>query len=65
MEKNGFTFIGDGSEERVIRYELTREAFEKIKPQISHKDTEIRLRSPFSIFFICFCYSVSLWLPRP
>ncbi|HEY0544908.1 MAG TPA: GNAT family N-acetyltransferase [Pyrinomonadaceae bacterium] len=28
MEKNGLTFIGDGSEERVIRYELTREAFE-------------------------------------
>lgn len=32
MEKNGLTFIGDGSEERVIRYELTREEFEKNHP---------------------------------
>jgi len=29
MEKNGFRFIGDGSEPRVIRYEITRESFEK------------------------------------
>lgn len=29
MEKNGLVFIGDGSEERVIRYELKREEFEK------------------------------------
>ncbi len=29
MEKNGLVFIGDGSEEGVIRYELTRGAFEE------------------------------------
>ena len=28
MEKNNFRFIGDGSEERVIRYALTREEYE-------------------------------------
>lgn len=28
LEKNGFRFIGDGSEERVIRYALTREEYE-------------------------------------
>ena len=28
LEKNGFSFIGDGSEERVIRYALTREEYE-------------------------------------
>jgi RimJ/RimL family protein N-acetyltransferase len=28
MEKNHFRFIGDGSEERVIRYALTREEYE-------------------------------------
>ncbi|MBV9959194.1 MAG: GNAT family N-acetyltransferase [Acidobacteria bacterium] len=28
MLKNGLVFIGDGSEPRVIRYELTRQAFE-------------------------------------
>jgi ribosomal-protein-alanine N-acetyltransferase len=28
MEKNGLVFIGDGSEEGVIRYELPRNAFE-------------------------------------
>ncbi|HVG28251.1 MAG TPA: GNAT family protein [Pyrinomonadaceae bacterium] len=29
MEKNGLRFIGDGSEERVIRYELTRADWER------------------------------------
>lgn len=29
MEKNGFRFIGDGSEPRVICYEITRESFEE------------------------------------
>ncbi|MDT7540362.1 MAG: [ribosomal protein S5]-alanine N-acetyltransferase [Acidobacteriota bacterium] len=29
MEKNGLRFIGDGSEERVIRYELTRAGWER------------------------------------
>lgn len=28
LEKNNFRFIGDGSEERVIRYALTREEYE-------------------------------------
>jgi RimJ/RimL family protein N-acetyltransferase len=28
MEKNGLRFIGDGSEERVIRYAITREEYE-------------------------------------
>ena len=28
MEKCGFKFIGDGSEEGVIRYELTRDGYE-------------------------------------
>ncbi len=32
LEKNGFRFIGDGSEERVIRYELLRGTFEKKMP---------------------------------
>ena len=30
LEKNGFGYIGNGSEERVIRYELTRKNYEKI-----------------------------------
>ena len=29
MEKNGLRFIGDGSEERVVRYELTRADWER------------------------------------
>jgi RimJ/RimL family protein N-acetyltransferase len=31
MEKNGLRFVGDGSEERVIRYELTREDWRKLR----------------------------------
>ena len=31
MEKNGLRFAGDGSEERVIRYELTRADWERLK----------------------------------
>ena len=31
LEKCGFTFIGEGSEEGVIRYALTRAAFEQIE----------------------------------
>jgi ribosomal-protein-alanine N-acetyltransferase len=30
MEKNGLRFIGDGSEERVIRYELTRADWQRL-----------------------------------
>lgn len=31
MEKNGLRFAGDGSEPRVIRYELTRAAWQKLR----------------------------------
>jgi len=31
MEKNGFVFVGEGVEKGVIRYELSREHFEKTK----------------------------------
>jgi ribosomal-protein-alanine N-acetyltransferase len=31
MEKNGLRFAGDGSEERVIRYELTRADWERLR----------------------------------
>ncbi|MDQ1610266.1 MAG: [ribosomal protein S5]-alanine N-acetyltransferase [Pyrinomonadaceae bacterium] len=42
LEKNNFRFIGDGSEERVIRYALTREEYEsegnEVKPSIVNRE---------------------------
>jgi ribosomal-protein-alanine N-acetyltransferase len=48
MEKNGLVFIGDGSEEGVIRYELSRNAFEKCRVEYAENlekldsDTELQ-----------------------
>ncbi len=35
MEKNGLRFVGDGSEERVIRYELRREDWRRLRAAAS------------------------------
>lgn len=35
MEKNGFTFTGDGSEEGVIRYAVSRQEFILLHPPVS------------------------------